>query len=363
MGAILITGGAGYIGSHVAWAAIDAGLRVVVLDDLSTGLREAVPPAAAFVQGDVTDARAVARTLKAHPVTAVLHFAGRMIASESVRRPLDYYAVNVVGATAVAQACVEAGVRRLVLSSTAAVYGDALARVDEDAPTRPVSPYGRSKLMAEQVLADAADAHGLSVTALRYFNVAGADPAGRVGQSTPGATHLFKAACTAALAGSALEVFGMDWPTRDGTGVRDFVHVTDLARAHLLALDRLEAAAGSFEVLNLGSERGFTVREAAQAVGVAAGAPVRLRAAPRRPGDLAELVADASRARRRLAWSPRFGVGDIAAHALAWEARARGSSSTCVEGAAPTDPAAAPDGRPSRPSRVVPPPMAGPSPP
>lgn len=325
MGAILITGGAGYIGSHVAWAALDAGRDVVVLDDLSTGLREAVPPAAAFVRGDVTDTATVARTLRAHAATAVLHFAGRVVAPESVRRPLDYYAVNVGGTTAVAQACVEADVRRLVLSSTAAVYGDAQARVDEDAPTRPVSPYGRSKLMAEQLLADAASAHGLSVTALRYFNVAGADPAGRTGQSTPGATHLFKASCAAALGASALEVFGEDWPTRDGTGVRDFVHVADLARAHLLALDQSDAAPGSFEVFNLGSEQGFTVREVAKAVGAAAGAPIRLRSAPRRPGDLAELVADASRARRRLSWSPRYGVSDIAAHALAWEVRSAGS--------------------------------------
>ena len=324
METILITGGAGYIGSHVAWAALDAGRRVVVLDDLSTGRRQAIPPAAAFVKGDVTDVKAVAKVLQTHDVTSVLHFAGRLVAPESVRRPLDYYAVNVGGTTAVAQACVEADVRRLVLSSTAAVYGDARARVDEDAPTRPASPYGRSKLMAEQVLADAVSAHGLSVTALRYFNVAGADPAGRAGQSALGATHLFGASCTAALSASALEVFGEDWPTRDGTGVRDFVHVTDLARAHLLALDQLTAAPGRFEVFNLGSEQGFTVREVAKAVGAAAGAPIKLRAAPRRPGDLAELVADASRARRRLSWSPRYGVSDIAAHALAWEVRSVG---------------------------------------
>lgn len=319
LGAVLITGGAGYIGSHVAWAALDAGLRVVVLDDLSTGLRAAVPPRAAFVLGDVTDASAVEAALRTHGATSVLHLAGRVVASESVRRPLDHYAVNVGGVTAVAQACVDAGVRRIVFSSTAAVYGDGQARVGEDAPTRPVSPYGRSKLMAEQVLEDAASAHGLSVTALRYFNVAGADPAGRAGQSDPTATHLFRAACGAALGSApALEVYGEDWPTRDGTGVRDFVHVADLARAHLLALQH---AGEAFEVFNLGSERGFTVREVALAVGRAAGVRLPLRPRPRRAGDIAELVASTAKARDTLGWTPRFGLDDMAAHALAWEAR------------------------------------------
>ena len=323
MGAILITGGAGYIGAHAAWAVLDAGFEAVVLDDLSSGLREAVPPAARFVEADVTDAAAVSRALREHPVEAVLHFAGRAVAPQSVARPLEHHRVNTGGAVALLEACVEAGVRRVVFSSTAAVYGDAQACAAEDAPTRPVSPYGRSKLAAEAVMADAARAHGLAVTALRYFNVAGADPAGRAGQSTPGATHLFKAACEAVLGRRpALEVFGEDWPTRDGTGVRDFVHVSDLVRAHLLALDRsARAAPGTFELFNLGSERGWSVREVAQAVGEAAGRPVPLRSAPRRPGDMAELVADAGRARAALGWTPRFGLADIAADALAWERR------------------------------------------
>ena len=323
MGSILITGGAGYIGAHAAWAVLDAGLEAVVLDDLSSGLRAAVPAGAAFVEADVVDADAVARTLREHRVEAVLHFAGRAVAPESVARPLDHHRVNTGGTVALLQACVKAGVERVVISSTAAVYGDARPRVDETAPTRPISPYGRSKLAAEAVLQDAARAHGLRTAALRYFNVAGADPAGRAGQSTPGATHLFKAACEAALGRRpALEVYGEDWPTRDGTGVRDFVHVSDLAGAHLLALRRLAGAQpGGFEALNLGSERGWSVREAARAVGEAAGRAVPLRPAPRRPGDMAELVADASRARAALAWAPRFGVSEIAAHALAWERR------------------------------------------
>ena len=323
MGAILITGGAGYIGAHAAWAVLDAGLEAVVLDDLSSGLREAVPPAAAFVQADVTDADAVARALREHRVEAVMHFAGRAAATESVVRPLEHHRVNTGGVVALLQACVEAGVDRVVFSSTAAVYGDASARVDETAPARPISPYGRSKLAAEAVLADAARAHGLRTAALRYFNVAGADPSGRAGPSAPGATHLFRVACEAALGRRpALEVYGEDWPTRDGTGVRDFVHVSDLAAAHLLALDRLaQAPPRTAEVMNLGSERGWSVREVATAVGAAAGRPLTLRAAPRRPGDMAELVADASRARTALGWTPRFGVADIAAHALAWERR------------------------------------------
>lgn len=323
MRAILITGGAGYIGAHAAWAALDAGRRVVVLDDLSTGFREAVPPAAAFRRGDCADVEATAALLHEHAVEAVMHFAGRTVAPESVARPLDYYAANVGGAVAVARACLAAGVERLVFSSTAAVYGDAAVRADEATPPAPVSPYGRSKLMAEQALADAAAAHGLRVVALRYFNVAGADPAGRAGQSTAAATHLFKAACQAALGRRpALPVHGEDWPTRDGSGVRDYVHVTDLAAAHLLALDRLERApAGSFEVFNLGTERGCSVREVAAAVGEAAGRPVPLAPGPRRPGDMAELLADAGLARRELGWTPRFGLAETAAHALAWERR------------------------------------------
>ena len=216
--------------------------------------------------------------------------------------------------------------KRLVFSSTAAVYGDAHARVDETAATLPVSPYGRSKLMAETILRDAAAASGLRAIALRYFNVAGADPAGRAGQSTAGATHLFKIACRVALGQeAALPVYGGDWPTRDGSGVRDYVHVDDLARAHLLALERLEAQAdGSCEVYNLGSERGWSVREVARAVGQAAGTELACEARPRRAGDMAELVADASRARLALGWIPRWDLDAMAVHALAWERRLAG---------------------------------------
>lgn len=325
MGVVLITGGAGYIGSHAAWAAVDAGLTPVILDDLSTGSREAVPPDVRLVPADVTEAGAVREALREHRPSAVMHFAGRAIAPESVALPLDYYRTNTAGTLALAQACVAEGVERIVFSSTAAVYGDAAVRVDEAATTSPLSPYGWSKLMAERVLADAARAHGLRVVALRYFNVAGADPVGRTGQRAPAAGHLVRAACDAALQRRpAMQVFGEDWPTRDGTGVRDFVHVADLVRAHLLALEHLDRLPrGAFDVINLGSGAGWSVREVAAAVAAAAGRDVPLRTAPRRPGDMAELVADTAKAAAVLGWRPALDLPSMAAHALAWERRRR----------------------------------------
>ncbi|GAA0571369.1 UDP-glucose 4-epimerase GalE [Craurococcus roseus] len=320
---VLVTGGAGYIGSHAVLALLDAGIAPVVLDDLSTGLREAVPPGVPFVQGSTGDAALLAGLFRRHRVSAVLHFAASLVVPESVARPLDYWRNNVANTLVLAQACVEAGVRRLVFSSTAAVYGSPPSPlVDEDAPCAPINPYGASKLAAERALADAAAAHGLSVVALRYFNVAGADPAGRAGQRRPGATHLIKVACEAALGKRpAVEVFGTDYPTPDGTGVRDYIHVTDLARAHVEALRHLMMGGGPL-TLNCGYGRGHSVLEVLRAVERASGRPVPAHFAPRRPGDPPALIARADRAREALGWRPAFDDLDrIVASALTWEGR------------------------------------------
>lgn len=323
---VLITGGAGYIGAHAAHAALEEGRRVVVLDDLRTGVRGAVPDDAAFVHGDIADRALVERTLRDHRIDAVLHFAASTVASQSMAEPLAYWRNNLCGTVALLEACVAAGVRRFVFSSTAAVYGDTdRARVDEDAPTRPASPYGASKLAAEQAVRDAARAGLLDYVVLRYFNVAGADPAGRVGQSTPNATHLIKAACETALGRRpCLHIHGTDWGTPDGTGVRDFIHVTDLAAAHLKAVKRLEAGRGAL-TLNIGTGRGWSVREVAASVERITGRPLPTAAGPRRPGDLAAVVADPSRAMAELDWLPRYDLDAMVAHALRWE---RGRTST-----------------------------------
>lgn len=324
---VLVTGGAGYVGAHVALAALDAGLEVAVLDDLSTGVRAAVPAAAAFYQGSAGDRSLVREILRARRIQAVLHFAARTVVPESVADPLGYYLANTADACALFQACAESGVRKVVMSSTAAVYGfGKTVRVDETSPVAPASPYARSKLMVEQMLQDAAAAAALDAAILRYFNVAGADPQGRAGQSTAAATHLVKAACQAALGvRPKLEVFGTDWPTRDGTGLRDFVHVSDLARAHLAALAWVMQASEA-RVFNLGSGVGYTVREVAAAVAAAAGRPLRQVERGRRPGDVAALVADCARARTDLGWAPEYGLADMAASALAWERGLQGGA-------------------------------------
>lgn len=318
---VLVTGGAGYIGSHVVLALLDAGYPVVSVDDLSTGRRDAVAPAASFVEGDIGDVELIAETIARHQVDAVMHFAGSVVVPESVADPLKYYLQNTCKSRGLIQACVEAGVRRFVFSSTAAVYGSVGdGPVPESAPTLPASPYGTSKLMTEWMLRDAASAHDLTYAALRYFNVAGADPQGRSGQSTPGATHLIKVACeVAAGRRSAMEIFGEDYETPDGTCVRDYIHVADLAEAHLAALRDLETR-GRNLTLNCGYGRGYSVKQVLAAVERVAGSPLEVRSGPRRPGDVAEIVADTTRIREELGWQARHDDLDgIVRDALAWE--------------------------------------------
>jgi UDP-glucose 4-epimerase len=323
MSAVLVTGGAGYIGSHVVLALRDAGLPVIVLDDLSTGSAGAVPDDVPLVRGSTGDGALVRRTIRRHRVGAAIHLAASLVVPESVAQPLAYWRNNVANTLAFAEACAAEGVARLVFSSTAAVYGIAGALpVAENAPCEPINPYGATKLAAERLLQDAAAAHGLSVVALRYFNVAGADPAGRAGQRRPGATHLIKVACEAALGLRAeVAVFGEDYPTPDGTGIRDYIHVADLARAHVEALRHLAMGGGGC-VLNCGYGRGHSVREVLRAVERAAGLRLPVRIAPRRAGDPPAIVAAGARIREVLGWRPAFDDLDrIVADALAWEAR------------------------------------------
>ena len=282
---ILVTGGAGYIGSHTVLAFRDAGCPVVVLDNLSTGVRRAVPEDVVFVEGDAGDLDLTKALLRRHGVDTVVHFAGSIVVPESVSDPLKYYRNNTEVSRRLIQACVETGVRSMVFSSTAAVYGEPdRVPIGEEAATRPENPYGRSKLMTEWVLRDTAAAHDFRFIALRYFNVAGADPEGRTGQSTPGATHLIKVASEVAVGlRPCMEIFGDDYETPDGTCVRDYIHVTDLADAHVRAVQHLRSGGESL-VLNCGYGRGYSVREVVEAVEAVTGKalPVRDRAPPAR---------------------------------------------------------------------------------
>ena len=321
--AILISGGAGYIGSHMVLAALDRGDEVVVLDNLSTGNRSLVAEAAHFHEGNVADQALLRRLFERYSVTAVIHFAGSIVVPESVSKPLSYYANNTVASRNLIESCVQSGVKQFIFSSTAAVYGiPGHNPVTEAADVMPINPYGRSKLMTEWMLEDAARAHDLRYVALRYFNVAGADPAGRTGQSTPNATHLIKRACQAALGRvPALDVFGTNFPTRDGTGVRDYIHVTDLVAAHALALDHLEEG-GASTVLNCGYGHGFSVREVIETVAKVTGRKIPTHDAPPRAGDPAEMVADASRLQAQLGWSPAHDdLEEIVSTAYTWERR------------------------------------------
>jgi UDP-glucose 4-epimerase len=293
---VLVTGGAGYIGSHMVLELLDAGERVVVLDDLSTGFRWAVAPQATLIEGDFGDAALVGDLLSRFEVDAIIHFAAKIVVPESVADPLGYYENNTAKARTLLAQAVKAGVPHFIFSSTAAVYGEPQASpVTEDAPTAPINPYGRSKLMVEWMLADVAAAHPLTYTALRYFNVAGADPEGRSGQSTPNATHLIKVAVQAALGRrTGMDVFGADYPTPDGSCLRDYIHVTDLASAHMDALRRLRAGGGNI-TCNVGYGRGYSVLEVIDTVKRVSGVDFEVRRSGRRAGDPAGLIADAPR--------------------------------------------------------------------
>jgi UDP-glucose 4-epimerase len=320
--AVLVTGGAGYIGSHMAWALLDAGEEVVVLDRLSTGFRWAVPETARFYLGDVGDGDLLAQVFSENQIDAVLHFAGSIVVPQSVAHPLDYYENNTSKTRLLAAAAIEAGIRHFVFSSTAAVYGDQKddTPVLESAPTLPKNPYGQSKLMSELMLRDAAAAHDFRFVALRYFNVAGADPLGRTGLSTEGATHLIKIACEAALGGRpGVDVYGTDYQTPDGTGIRDYIHVTDLVEAHLRALSYLRRG-GDPLIANCGYGRGYSVLEVLEAVRRVSGHSFDIRYAPRRPGDAASVVANSTLARRLLGWQPRHDDLDLIVEtAIGWE--------------------------------------------
>jgi len=318
---IFVTGGAGYIGSQMAYQLVDSGERVVVLYNLSTGFDWAIPPGVPAVAGDVGDARLLDALVAEHGVSAIIHFAASVVVPESVADPLRYYRNNTVNSRSLIEAAVRGGVEHFIFSSTAAVYGEPdRVPIAEDAPTRPMSPYGSSKLMAEIILRDAARAHGLRYMILRYFNVAGADPQLRTGQSTRGATHLIKVAAETALGlRPKLEIYGTDYPTPDGTCIRDYIHVGDLAAAHSDALRYLRNGGESL-TLNCGYGHGFSVLEVIDAVKRAAGVDFRVEFAARRPGDPARIVAAADRARALLGWQPQFGeLSTIVAHALAWE--------------------------------------------
>ena len=324
---VLVTGGAGYIGSHAVLALADAGWRVAVIDNLVTGFRWAVPKSVPFYQGDIEDAALLARIFAEQGTQAILHFAGSVVVPESVVDPLKYYHNNTAKSRALIAAAVQAGVPHFIFSSTAATYGiPEVSPVGEDCPQRPINPYGMSKLMTEAMLGDVAKAHPLNYCALRYFNVAGADPQARAGQSTTGATHLIKVAVEAALGKRGhVDVFGTDYDTPDGTGVRDYIHVSDLAAAHVLALGALIAEPTRSLTMNCGYGRGFSVLEVLDAVGRATNTAIERRLSPRRAGDPDTLISDNARIRATLPWVPQHADLDtIVTHALAWERKLGG---------------------------------------
>ena len=319
--AILVTGGAGYIGSHAVRALLGDGHAVVVLDDLSAGHVEALPADVLLIQARIHDRETVTRALRHYEIDAVMHFAAWLAVNDSVRDPLGYYQNNACKTRTLLEAVVAGGVKHVIFSSTAAVYGQAgMEPVSETHPLSPESPYGRSKLMTEWMLADASAAHGFTYSALRYFNVSGADPRGRTGQSTPGATHLIKVACETALGKrNSMQVFGNDYQTPDGSCVRDFIHVSDLAAAHRLALGRLRAGGGNL-VANCGYGHGYSVLEVIDSVRRVHGHDLAVGMGPRRAGDVASVVANPALAFAELGWQPRFdGLDQIVGDSLAWE--------------------------------------------
>ncbi len=321
--AILVTGGAGYIGSHMVLELVDAGEEVVVLDNLSTGFSWAIAPSARLVIGDIGDAVLLRSVFRQNKIEAIIHFAGSIVVPDSVSDPLGYYLNNTVKSRQLMASAVEAGVKMFIFSSTAAVYGSPKENpVSETAELHPMSPYGSSKLMTEIMLRDTSIAHDFRYVALRYFNVAGADPSGRSGQSTPRATHLIKVACETALGKrDKMQVFGTDYPTPDGTCIRDFIHVKDLARAHMSALAHLRSG-GTSDIFNCGYSKGCSVLQVIEAVNRVARKNLNVELAPRRPGDPPAIVAASAKIRSQLGWTPEHDDLDrIVAQALAWEAK------------------------------------------
>lgn len=329
---ILVTGGAGYIGSHMVHELVDSGEPVVVLDNLSTGFRYLFPATVPFVAGSTGDRDLVKKTIQQHGVTAIIHFAASIVVPDSVRDPLGYYRNNTMNTCTLIDVAIESGVRQMIFSSTAAVYGNAEETpISESAVTHPISPYGTSKLMSEIMLHDAGKAHGLRFVILRYFNVAGADPRGRTGQATPAATHLIKVACETAVGKRPkMAIYGTDYATPDGTCIRDYIHVSDLALAHSAALGHLRRG-GASATFNCGYGRGASVLEVIDAVRRAAGHDFPVEIEGRRPGDPPALVANVERIRKALPWHPQFqDLDTIVAHALAWEKRLQTSAARAL---------------------------------
>ncbi|CCQ73103.1 UDP-glucose 4-epimerase GalE [Magnetospira sp. QH-2] len=322
---VLVSGGAGYIGTHTCISLLEAGWDVVVIDNLDTGVKEQLPEAVTFYEADVGDYDHTLNVLMRHGCRSIIHFAGFTVVPESVTDPLKYYRNNTCVSRSLIEASIAAGIESFIFSSTAAVYGDPeTLPVTEDEPVKPLTPYGTSKLMTEYMLRDVAAATDLKYVALRYFNVAGADPQGRTGQSTPNATHLIKVACEVA-AGQrpSMQIFGDDYDTIDGTCVRDFIHVTDLADAHVAALDYLRDG-GESQIMNCGYGRGFSVRQVVDIVGEISGAPINAVVGPRREGDIVDICAATDRLRSVLGWVPKHDdLHEIISSAYAWENRER----------------------------------------
>ena len=322
---ILVSGGAGYIGSHVVLQLQEAGWQVIILDNLSTGFRNAVPEGAILVEGNTADKALVSQTLRQHKIKSVMHFAAHTIVPESVSNPLKYYGNNTCATRNLLECCANEGVNHFIFSSTAAVYGiPAEGIAKEDSPLSPINPYGTSKLMSEQMLKDLGAATDMRYIVLRYFNVAGCDPEGRIGQSTRKATLLTKVACEAATGKrDQVAIFGTDYDTPDGTGVRDYIHVVDLAGAHIKALEHLNKG-GDSATLNCGYGHGYSVREVLDMVGKVNGEPLKIEELPRRAGDPPSLVADATRIRELLHWEPQHdNLEEIVRSALNWERKLR----------------------------------------
>jgi len=327
---ILVTGGAGYIGSHMVLDLLETGEEIVVFDDLSTGFPWLVPQGVTLVEGDIGDKALLSRVIADHQIDAIAHFAAKIVVPDSMSDPLGYYLNNTSKARTLIEAAVEGGVKNFIFSSTAAVYGETREMpVTEESPPAPVSPYGRSKLMVEWMLEDASRAYGLNAMILRYFNVAGADPKGRSGQATPRATHLIKTAAEAATGRRAgMSIFGTDYATPDGTCIRDYIHVSDLARAHVLALDYLRSG-GKGTVINCAYGHGSSVREVIDTVKKISGVDFPVSLDDRRPGDPPEIVATGEKIRSLLGWQPRFDHLDtIVTHALAWEQHLKDRTNT-----------------------------------